>query len=144
MELQVSVGACLSYTVQELSNDKASAELELRARMGTLRYLLTVKAREASKAAVSGGPALEGAAEEQKDAQQQQQAQPSTGDGSGSAAAASQQQLPGGGSGPAAAAVASKEKEEEDQEEICTICHDRLGHEQARLASEALHFQNVL
>ncbi|KAL4857890.1 E3 ubiquitin-protein ligase [Chlorella vulgaris] len=90
----------------ELSNDKASAELELRARMGTLRYLLTVKAREASKAAASGEPALEGAAEEQKDAQQQQQAnQPSTGDGSGSSAAASQQQLPGGGSGPAGAAV---------------------------------------
>lgn len=83
---------------QELSNDKTTAELELRAKLGTLRYLLGVKAREAARSQAAAAAAeAAGAAAANEPAPEQ----------------------PRGQGGPVAA--------EEDGEDACPICHDRLG-----------------
>jgi hypothetical protein len=136
----------------ELSSDKAAAELELRSKLGTLRYLLGVKEREAAKdaaaAAAKAAAATAAAAaeppgeEEQADTrdqgaveqqQQQQQGPPrqEAADAGPAGPGATQQQA----AGPAGQGGTEKE----DEDELCPVCQvsARLLLPLARLAQTA-------
>ena len=141
-----------SWLPQELSNDKASAELELHRKLGTLRYLTGIKAREAARAAAAAAAEAQVAAAAEEDA-----AAGPMGDGveeAGTGAAGKHSVAPAAGAGrgepgvdaglpcqpaaseagttAAARGLVAAAAGEEDREDICPICHDRLGQEMVR------------
>jgi hypothetical protein len=131
--------------------DKAAAELELRSKLGTLRYLLGVKEREAAKdaaaaaakaAAATAAAAAEPPGEEEQadtrdqgavEQQQQQQGPPrqEAADAGPAGPGATQQQA----AGPAGQGGTEKE----DEDELCPVCQvsARLLLPLARLAQIA-------
>lgn len=111
---------------QELSNDKAAAEAELNAKLGTLRYLTGIKDREAARAAAqAAAQAAEAHAAEAAGQGPEAGSTAAAGEAAaavGSAAAG----VAGPGCRPGAAAV--------DDADICPVCHDELGQELVRAA----------
>jgi hypothetical protein len=106
--------------LQELSNDKACAELELRGKLATLRYLLGIKAREAARLAAADAEAAAQVEDAAGEAAGAAAAEPAAACAEGGPAA-----LPAGRALPGGAELA-------DREDICPICHDPLGQELVR------------
>jgi hypothetical protein len=106
------------HCLQELSNDKAGAELELRGKLATLRYLLGIKAREAARLAA-------------EDAEAAGEVEEAAGPAAGAAAEAAAAGRAGGPAAPAGRALPGG-AELADREDICPICHDPLGQELVR------------
>lgn len=95
--------------LQELSNDKVAAEAELSGKLGTLRYLSGIKAREAARSAAAAAAAAAGT------------------EAAGAAAGAEAAGAAGGATVPPAAGAAGAGGAEDP--DICPVCHDDLGQE---------------
>ena len=102
--------------MQELTNDKVAAEMELGRKLATLRYLLSIRQREASKAA-SAAAAAE-AAEAMAVAE---------GEAGPSSAAAG-----GGSAAPLLPQGRQACESDKDDIDVCPICHDHLVGEMVR------------
>lgn len=146
-----------SVHLQELSNDKAAAEAELNGKLGTLRYLESIKAREAARAAAAaaaapaapgvgaedpnGGTAEDAPAQPESGGQQQQDGSSGLAGAAGTAgtaatapASAAAAADPSSRKVPSAALVAAAAGSGRGagpavEADICPVCHDELGQE---------------
>ena len=112
--------------LQDLGNERAAADADLRERLGTLRYLLGLQEREASKAAAAAAAAAAAEAAEAGAAAPVQEA-PQVGAAAADAALAA-------GVEPEAMEVdrASTAAGEAGEDDMCPICHEELGAELVR------------
>eukprot|EP00887_Chlorella_sp_A99_P002685 scaffold6.g2685.t1 len=122
----------------ELSNEKAAAEADLHMKLGTLRYLLTLRRKEeARRAAAEAAAAADAAQQEQQGEQQQQQQEQGQGVAEGREQELQQAQPRGAGLhgacssatvAPAAAPAAGASAQgQEDEEDSCAICLQAMG-----------------